>query len=526
VSATSQGFVSLVGAGPGHPGLVTLRAVELLQRADLVLYDNLVAPGLLEHAPAHAERICVTQLGPRHAERMAPIHETMIEAARQGKRVVRLKGGDPFLFGRGGEEAQALRGAGIPFEIVPGVSAALGASAFAGIPLTHRACASGVAIVTGHEQPDKSDTAIDWASLARFPGTLVLYMGMSRLEQIAQALIQAGKDPQAPAAVVQWATLGGQRTVEAALVNLPAAVSEAQLAAPAIVIIGPVVSLREELAWFEALPLYGKRVLVTRPRQQSSALVNRLVELGAVPLVLPAVEIREPADWRPVDAALRRLREFHWLVFTSANGVQMLIGRLRAIGLDLRALGAVKLAAIGPKTAEELNRHDLAPDLMPSRFQSEHLAAALKAAIAPGQRVLLARADRGRELLHDELARHCEVEQIAVYRQVDAVELDRQVINDLQDGMIDYITLTSANIARSLLGRLDDRCRAPILARRTRIVTISPVTSAAVRELGLPVAREANEATAEGVVQALLEDGAGSRSAKPQARHENDQRRS
>lgn len=400
----AAGICYLVGAGPGHPGLLTLRAVECLRQADLVLYDKLVPPALLEHAPAAAERICVTSLADCHPQRQQPVHDTMIAAARAGKRVVRLKGGDPGVFGRGAEEAEVLRRAGIAFEIVPGISAALGASAFAGIPLTHRSHASAVAFVTGHENPNKPGASLDWAALARFPGTLVFYMAMSSLDRIARSLLEHGLGGATPAAVVHRATLGEQRTVTAPLGEVAARARAEGLSAPALVIIGPVVTLRAHLAWFEERPLFGRRVLVTRPRHQAGELVQRLVNLGAVPFVLPTVEIRPLADWAAVDATLRRLHEFHWLVFTSANGVDALLRRLPALGLDLRALGGVKLAAIGPRTAEALGRYHLQADLVPARYQSEHLSAALREAIAPGQRVLLARADRGRELLREELA--------------------------------------------------------------------------------------------------------------------------
>ncbi|HTU90873.1 MAG TPA: uroporphyrinogen-III C-methyltransferase, partial [Gemmataceae bacterium] len=286
--------VALVGAGPGNPGLLTLRAAELLVRADLVLYDRLVPVRLLDHVPASARRIGVDSLHGTHPERWPEIYQIMIEAARQGQRVVRLKGGDPFVFGRGGEEAEALRHAGIPYEIVPGVTAALGASAFAGIPLTDRRHVSAVAFVTGHEKPDKTDSFLDWAGLARFPGTLVVYMGMARLAHIVEMLIAHGKPGQTPAAVVHWATTGRQRTVTAPLHELPAAAQRAGLKAPSLVIIGSVVSLREELAWFEARRLLGKRILVTRPRHQAGEVAARLEELGAVVSLLPAVEIREP----------------------------------------------------------------------------------------------------------------------------------------------------------------------------------------------------------------------------------------
>jgi uroporphyrinogen III methyltransferase/synthase len=498
-------LVYLVGAGPGHPGLITVRGAECLRRADVVLYDRLVSPALLEYAPPHAEKVCVTELAPTHVERYAPVHEAMIRAARAGKCVVRLKGGDPTVFGRGGEEAEALRRAGVPFEIVPGVSAALGAAAFAGIPLTDRRHASAVAFVTGHEDPAKPESLLDWDALARFPGTLVFYMGMGRLDHVARALIDNGKDPQTPAAVVHAATTGRQQTLTAPLAELAARARDAGLTAPALVIVSPVVGLRDGVAWFEQLPLFGKRVLVTRPRAQAGALTQALAERGAVPFVLPTVEVREPADWAPVDAALGRLGEYQWLVFTSANGVHAFLGRLPHVGRDLRALGGVKLAAIGPKTAEALRDYHLAPDLVPERYQSEDLAAALKAVVRPGDRVLLARADRGRDLLRDELAGACAVEQIAVYAQVDAVETDEAVLDALRRGEIDYVTLTSSNIARALVGRLDAAARGRLASGAVRLVTISPVTSAAVRELGLPVAAEAREATVAGVVEAMVE---------------------
>jgi uroporphyrinogen III methyltransferase/synthase len=495
--------VFLVGAGPGNPGLLTLRAAECLARADLVLYDKLVPPRLLEHAPPSAERVCVAELSDCHAERYRPVQEALIEAARRGRCVVRLKGGDPFLFGRGGEEAEALRRAGIPYEVVPGVTAALGAAACAGIPLTHRGHASAVAFVTGHESPAKGESALDWAALARFPGTLVVYMGMSRLAQIARALVEQGKPADTPAAAVHWATTGDQRTVAAPLAEIAAAVKAAGLTPPALVVIGPVVALRPGLAWLEDLPLFGKRVLVTRPRPQAAAMVRRLDELGAVPLLLPVLEVREPADWGPVDGALARLGSFGWVVFTSANGVHAFLGRLRQTGRDLRALGPVRLAAIGPRTAEALRGYHLEPDLVPAVFRSEELAAALAGPVA-GQRVLLARADRGRDVLPRELARVADVEQVAVYSQADVIEPDPAVLDALRRAEIDYVTLTSPNVARSFVAVLDGACRARLQSGEVRLVTISPVTSAAVRELGLAVAAEATEYTADGVVDALV----------------------
>jgi uroporphyrinogen III methyltransferase/synthase len=496
--------VALVGAGPGNPGLLTLRAVELLGRADLVLYDRLVPVRLLDHVPASARRVCVDSLHGTHPERWPEIYQIMIESARQGQRVVRLKGGDPFVFGRGGEEAEALRQAGIPYEVVPGVTAALGAGAYAGIPLTHRQHVSAVAFVTGHEKPDKTDSFLDWAGLARFPGTLVVYMGMARLAHIVEMLLANGKPSQTPAAAVHWATTGRQRTVTAPLVDLPAAVQQAGLKAPSLVILGSVVNLRAELAWFETRPLLGKRILVTRPRHQAAEMTARLEELGAVVAQLPAVEIREPADWSPADRALADLSSYQWLVFTSANGVDALIRRLRRAGRDLRALGGVQLAVIGPATADALRRYYLEPDLVPTIYDSEGLASALKERVA-GQRVLLARADRGRDVLRQQLAAVAEVEQIAVYSQVDAIDPASEALETLRRGEIDYVTLTSSNIARSLVCALDEESLRLIRTGAVKLVSISPVTSAAIEELGLPVAAEAQEFTTDGVVQSLID---------------------
>jgi uroporphyrinogen III methyltransferase/synthase len=496
--------VFLVGAGPGHPGLITLRGLECLQEADLVIYDKLVSESLLEHAPPGAELMCVTELGKHHVDRYLPVQRAMVEAARKGRCVVRLKGGDPFVFGRGGEEAEALRQANIPYEIVPGVTAALGAAACAGIPLTHRSHASAVAFVTGHENPIKPESALDWAALARFPGTLVIYMGMSRLGQITRSLLDQGKPADTPAAVVQWASTGMQHTIEATLGELGAAAVKEGITAPAVVLIGSVVSMRKELAWFEQRPLFGKRVLVTRPRRQASELVHGLVLLGAVPIILPTVEIKAPADWAPVDRALTKLQVYHWVVFTSVNGVHAFMERLKTVDQDVRAFGTAKLAAIGPKTAEALEQYHLKPDLVPEKFQSENLARVLKERIKPGQRILLARADRGRDLLQKELAGIAQVEQIAVYSQVDAVAADSPALDSLRRGEIEFITLTSSNIARALIRNLDEPCRARLESGAVKLVSISPVTSAEVRQLGLPVAAEAAEATGKGILDALV----------------------
>jgi uroporphyrinogen III methyltransferase/synthase len=506
VNDTSPTLVSLVGAGPGHPGLLTLKAVELLAQADVVIYDKLVPHALLQHARPDARTVSVTELNNGcHPTDRQPVIEAMVDAARAGQRVVRLKGGDPSIFGRGGEEAEALRRAGVECEIIPGVTAALGAAAFAGIPLTHRNHSSAVAVVTGHENAEKPDTAIDWNHLAQFHGTIVIYMGMSRLDRLVEMLIAGGKNPETPAAVVQWATLGEQTTLTATLRELPETVRHSGMTAPAIIIVGEVVALRPKLQWFERLPLHGERILITRPRHQADELARRIIALGGVPYLLPAVEIGEPADWAPVDSAIATLADYHWLVFTSSNGVRAFFDRLRLLGRDLRSVGHLKFAAIGPKTAEALRHLRLEPDIVPERFQSEDLAAALVGAVQPHERILLARADRGRDILRETLSATNAVEQIAVYSQIDATIDGAVLLKHLRRGEVDAITLTSTNIARALLTMLDETTRARIARGELSLISISPVTSDEIRRHNLPVAGEASEATMDGVVDALID---------------------
>jgi uroporphyrinogen III methyltransferase / synthase len=500
--------VFLVGAGPGDTGLLTMRALECLAQADLVIHDKLVPSRLLDFARAGAERLAVAQLPGCHADRGPQIQEAMIEAARQGKCVVRLKGGDPLLFGRGGEEAEALGRAGIPFEIVSGVTAALAAAACAGIPLTHRLHASAVALVTGHEDPSKPDNLLDWSALARFPGTLVFYMGIKRLAQIVGALLQQGKPPDTPAAAVHWAGTPEQRIIQACLAELPDRVHSAGLGAPAVVIIGSVVGLRTQLNWFDRRPLFGKRIVVTRPRGQAEELARRLERQGAAVHLWPVVAIADPADWEPADRALRSLASYDWLIFTSSNGVHALVRRLRHLGLDLRALGGVRLAAIGPATADALRDYHLEPDVIPEEYRSEALAQALVERVA-GQRLLLARADQGREVLRKELAAVASIEQVAVYAQAPVAGFDADVLRLLREGAVDYVTLTSSNLARAFFRAVDDRTIERIKKRDIKLASISPVTSATIREWGLPIAAEARQYTTEGLVTAIVDSVTG-----------------
>lgn len=486
------GKVFIVGAGPGAADLITLRGRAILQAADVVIHDRLVPRELLAHS-ARALHKCVEDYDAHHAKRHGKVLADLIQLAREGRNVVRLKGGDPWLFGRGAEEAIALTAAGIAYEIVPGVTAALAAGVCAGIPLTDRKLSSAVAFITGHECRETG--LLDWHAIARFPGTLVFYMGLNRLEAITAELQKQGMAPQTPAAAVEWAGRNCQRVVDGMVGDIAMRAHAAALRPPALIIIGPTVSRRPVLRWFEDRPLFGKTILLTRPSGQEGGLRQRLETLGATVLHQPTVQLGPPPNPHAIAAALDRLHEFAWIVFTSANGVDALLHAILAGPRDLRVLGHARLAAIGPHTGEALQKYGLKPDLVPEEFSSEGLLQSLLP-LVHGQRVLLARADRGRELLYDELAKIAAVEQLAVYSQRDVTSVDPAVLH----AKIDFAFLTSSNVARSF-------CQ--LFSRDTikamELITISPVTSAAVREMGYMVAAEAARYDGDGMVEALLQ---------------------
>jgi uroporphyrinogen III methyltransferase/synthase len=515
MSTDKPGIVYLVGAGPGDPGLLTRRGAEVLSRADVVLYDHLASSLLLDLAPAHALRVCAGKSSGHCTMSQDSINEQLRVHGIAGRTVVRLKGGDPLLFGRGGEEAEFLRRHGIPFEIVPGVTAGLGATAYAGIPVTHRAVSSAVAFVTGHGDPEAEGSTqagrsrLDWPTLARFPGTLVIYMGVTHLAAIARTLMKHGKPAETPAAVVASGTLPSQQVVRGTLETLGDAARAAGVKPPALMVIGEVVERRDELSWFEARPLFGQRIVVTRPMAEAATSASLLESLGAEVLLAPTVEIRPLDDPRPLDAVLARLSEYDWLVFTSANGVRHFLDRLLEIGGDLRALGRTMLAVIGPGTAQELSRYHLRADLMPETYRSESLAESL-ARRAAGRKILLARADRGRDVLRAELGQVALVDQVAVYRNVDVERLPEDVEARLQEGSVDWITLTSSAIAARMHTLCPEPARARI-GREIRLASLSPVTSESITRMGWQVSAEASVYTWEGLVEAIVEQVAAGR---------------
>jgi uroporphyrinogen III methyltransferase/synthase len=491
----ADGVVYLVGAGPGDPGLMTARALELIASADAILYDRLIPSGALEGARADADLRYVGKQPGGHSMSQDEIDALLVELARAGRSVVRLKGGDPFVFGRGGEEAQALAAAGIRFEVVPGVTAGVAAPAYAGIPVTHRDEASAVAFVTGHEDPEKDESAIDWRALAAFPGTLVFYMGVRNLGAIAERLVEAGRAPEEPAAVIERGTLPGQRTVTGTLADIAARVEEAGLHAPAITLVGEVAKLRDALAWAERRPLFGRSVVVTRARAQASGLAARLTRLGASVVEAPAIRIEPRAD-AEVERAAAHVRDYTLVCLTSPNGAALLMDRLR----DARELAGVTVAAIGPGTAAELARRGVRADVIPERSVAEALVEALADVPVEGRRVLVARAAEARDVLPDALReRGAEVDVVALYDTVAEPLAEHQVAAAAD---ADYVTFTSSSTVRYLMRALDGRAPDPF----PRVVSIGPVTSRTAREHGLDVAVEAERHDIDGLVSALVED--------------------
>jgi uroporphyrinogen III methyltransferase/synthase len=498
-----SGRVYLVGAGPGDPGLLTLRGRELLAQADAVVYDYLVSPRLLDHAPDRAERIYVGKRAAAHTLSQEGINQLLIDKARAGKTVVRLKGGDPFIFGRGGEEALALVEAGIEWEVVPGVTSGAAGPAYAGIPVTHRDLASSVGFVTGHEGEHKESSVLDWKALAAWEGTLVFYMGVGNLRHICAALIEAGRAADTPAAVVRWGTLPRQRTVAGALAALPDLVEQAGLRPPALIVIGKVVALREKLAWFERRPLFGRRIVVTRSRAQASELAARLEALGAEVVEVPAFRIEPPEDPAPLHRAASRLKQFDWVIFTSVNAVDALFGALDEAGLDSRALATSKVCAVGPATGERLRAFGIRPDAVPPRFTSATVAETLGSPDElSGAHVLCPRADIATpDMIEALAARGAHVEEVVAYRNV-AVPPDAERIAEMfGDEKVHWLTFTSSSTVRNFLTGLD--CR--IMERAgVRIASIGPMTSATVREFGLEPDVEAEAHTIDGLVDSII----------------------
>ena len=499
------GKVVLVGAGPGDPELVTVRGSRAIASANVIVYDHLASAELLELAP-DAERICVGKRAGHHTMPQDEINELLADTAAKGRTVVRLKGGDPYLFGRGSEEAEFLAARGIPFQIVPGIPAAVGAAACSGVPLTDRRYASSVVLVTGHEDPDKADSSINWEHIAKGAGTLVVYMGVRNLAAIADKLIQHGRAPETPASVIERATTPAQRTVRGTLADIGERAKAANVQPPAIVIIGEVNELGPALGWFESRPLSGKTIVVTRARAQASELAAQLRGLGADVLEAPAIKLLPPDNWHDVDNAINALDTTDWVVFTSASGVGFFMRRLSELGGDARRFAAAKIAVVGPGTARELAAHGLCADVQPETYVAGALAGAIQAADdLLDKRVLLARSDIARDALPTALANGgANVTDLTVYRTVPD-EFDVAHVTALaEEGRIDAVTFTSSSTVEFFVrGVGEDFVKTH--AGRIAAVSIGPITSAALRARGIKPAAEAADYTIPGLVRAVLD---------------------
>ena len=494
------GIVYLVGAGPGDPGLITVKGMKQIELADCIVYDRLTSKALLGAARAEAELIDVGKIPGKSDNRQEDLNALLVRLGKEGRRVVRLKGGDPFVFGRGGEEAEALHDAGVAFEVVPGITSAISVPAYAGIPLTHRRFASYFTVVTGNEDPTKPDSAIDWSALAGQHGTLVVLMGMENLSGITEALVKKGRSPNTPVALVQWGTEPFQQTLTGTLADIADRARDAELKPPVVTVIGDVVNLRDRLAWFDNRPLFGRRVLVTRTRIQASSLSQLLLERGAMPVELPTIEIQKPNVTDSLDAPLRQLEKFDWVVFTSANAVEIVFERLDALGMDARAFSGCKVAVIGPATAERLRHRGIVADLIPESYVSESLVKAFRAKNMRNARVLLPRADIARDALSDGLeALGANVDEVTAYRTVAPADTADKARDIVSKG-VDVATFTSSstvrNLSRAMNGELD------MLSQAT-IACIGPITADAAREVGLAPDIVSSEHTISGLVNAL-----------------------
>ena len=492
---SSKGFVYLIGAGPGDPGLITVKGRECLARAEVILYDYLANERLLEHAHPGTELIYAGKVGGAHNREQVQINDLLVAKAQEGKVVARLKGGDPFIFGRGGEECEALVAAGIPFEIVPGVTAAVGAAAYAGIPLTHRHVTTSVAFVTGHEDPHKDASTIDWERLSLGSGTVVFYMGVRNLPLIAGNLMAAGRAPETPVALIRWGTRPEQEVLTGTLADIAEKAAKSGFKAPAITVVGEVVRLREQLRWFDDRPLFGRSILVTRAADQAGEFSSLLTGLGAQVYEAPTIALVPPPSYDELDRAIGELSTCRWIIFTSYNAVQHFFARLSALGLDSRALGSCRVCAVGPKTAAALAPHGIRADLVPADYKAEGIVAAFRELETTGSRILFPRADKARDVIPQALAAMgAEILAPVAYCNVVPDALPAAALRALEEKRIDCITFTSSSTVENLAAMLGEN-RLLSLLERVAVAAIGPVTAKSCRELGLEVRIEPCEYT-------------------------------
>jgi uroporphyrinogen III methyltransferase / synthase len=505
-SASLKGMVYLVGSGPGDPGLLTLRGKELISGADVVIYDYLANPQFLEFAKDGAELIYVGKQGGAHTMSQEEINALIVDRAGQGKTVVRLKGGDPFIFGRGGEEAQELATAGVPFEIVPGVTSAISVPAYAGIPLTHRDHTATVAFVTGHEDPLKEKSNIAWDKLATGIGTLVFLMGVGNLSQIAERLMKHGRSPDTPVAVIRRGTTAEQATWVGTLEDIGRIAEENRIRPPAIIVVGDVVRLREELNWFETRPLFGRRIVVTRAREQASGFRQTLEALGAETIEFPTIAVTPPETWEPLDQAIQNLNQYDWLVFTSVNGVRFFLDRLRHAEKDVRDLKGIRIGVIGPKTAEMWERLGIRPDLMPGEYRAEAVVEAFEQVGIHRSRILIPRAAKAREILPDDLRKAgAQVDVVHAYQTILPDHHTETIREQLKAGSIDMVTFTSSSTVTNFVKMFAaDGDRLQEWMKQVTVACIGPITAQTAEKYHLKVSVIPPQYTIDSLVEEIL----------------------
>ncbi len=503
-----QGKVYLIGAGPGDPGLMTLKGKDILSEADVIIYDYLANKLFLEYAKPQAELIYVGKKGGDHTMGQAEINWLIVEKSKSGKSVARLKGGDPFIFGRGGEEAQELVADGVPFEVVPGITSAISVPAYAGIPLTHRDHTATVAFVTGHEDPLKEESNIQWKKLATGVGTIVFLMGVGNLKKIAENLMRHGRLLDTPVAVIRRGTVAEQETISGNLKNIAERVENAGLRPPAIIVVGDVVGLRDELNWFETKPLFGKRIVVTRAREQASGFLKKLSSLGAECIQFPTIEIIPPDSWDPLDTSISNLESYQWLLFTSVNGVKYFLQRLHFLGKDVRDLKGIKIGAIGPKTADQWRQLGILPDLIPDEYRAEAVVESFKKWDTKGVRILIPRAAKAREVLPEQLRKMgARVDVVDAYKTVSPTGDTAGVRDMLEKGTIHMVTFTSSstvtNFAKMFTSekqRLTEEWM-----KRVKVACIGPITADTAREHGFFVDLMPADYTIEALTRAITD---------------------
>ena len=499
--------VYLLGAGPGDPGLLTLRARDILAAADTVVYDYLASPELLEHCRKEAELVYVGKKGGDHTMTQEAINALLVDTARAGKSVARLKGGDPYVFGRGAEEVEELVAAGVDFEVVPGVTSAVAAPAYAGIPLTHRTYASSVTFITGHEDPNKAESAHNWPALATSASTLVFFMGVKNLTSITANLTQAGMDPHTPAALVRWGTTCNQQSLISDVQHIAARSKEAEIQPPSLLVVGRVVTLRDTLNWFEQLPLLGRGVVVTRAREQASGLLHLLAQDGACCYQFPTIAISSVPDSQKVQQAIQNLSSYDWCIFTSVNGVYYFWSYLAQAGLDTRALGRAKVAAIGPATAQALRERGIQPEVVPEKYVAESVIESLTAHGIHGSRVLIPRAEIAREILPQELQRAgAQVDVVPVYCTGLAQKSGEDILQAMNKGLIHYVTFTSSSTVENFFQLISPEQLQPFVPDQVRLACIGPITARTLSGFGFTPHVQPEEYTIPALAQALVQD--------------------